>query len=108
MRRPLLWLIAIVIAVAPTLADVCRVDCERERPPECPLHQPAPRTCSHAHTIGSATLTQASADTQRPAVAAFVVATPGARLERVALELSCIDHQHIPPLRSPRAAVLRI
>ena len=95
MKRPLLWMIALLIAVAPALADVCRVDCERGRPPtvrlkpdttenyatECPLHQQAPHRCSHDHTIGSATLTRAIVDAQRPLVAAIVIAAPDATLE---------------------------
>ena len=108
MKRPLLWLIALAIAVAPALADVCRVDCERERPPECPLHQPAPHKCSHDHTIASATLTRTSVDTQRPVVAATVIAAPGATLELLAPDRSRIEHLHVPPLRSPRIDVLRI
>ena len=122
MKRPLLWLIALVIAVAPALADVCRVDCERGRPPtvrlnpdttdnyatECPLHQPAPQRCSHDHTIGSATLTRVIVDVQRPLAAAIVIAAPDATLEPVALDRSRVEHLHVPPLRSPRIDVLRI
>jgi len=108
MKRPLLWVIALLIAAAPALADVCRVDCERARPPECPLHQPAPHRCSHDHTIGSATLTRAIVDAQRPLVAAIVIAASDATLESLALERSRVEHRHVPPLRSPRATVLRI
>ena len=122
MKQPLLWLIALLIAVAPALADVCRVDCERGRPPtvrlkpdttenyatECPLHQQAPHKCSHDHTISSATLTRAIVDAQRPLVAAIVIAAPDATLEPVALDRSRVEHRHLPPLRSPRIDVLRI
>lgn len=108
MKRPLLWVIALVIAVAPALADVCRVDCERERPPACPLHHQAPHKCSHDHTIVSATLTRAIVDAQRPLVAAIVIAAPDATLEPLALDRSLIEHRHIPPLRSSRLDVLRI
>ena len=108
MKQPLLWVIALLIAAAPALAEVCRVDCERDRPPECPLHQQAPHTCSHDHAIASATLTRAIADAQRPLVAAIVVAAPDATLEALALDGSRIEYRHIPPLRSPRIDVLRI
>ena len=122
MKRPLLWVIALVIAVAPALADVCRVDCERGRPPtvrlkpdttenyatECPLHQQAPHKCSHDHMIGSATLTRAIVDTQRPLVAATVIAAPDATLKPLTLDRSRVEHLHVPPLRSPRIDVLRI
>ena len=108
MKRPLLWMIALLIAVAPALADVCRVDCERDRPPECPLHQPAPHSCSHDHTIGSATLTRVIVDVQRPLVVAIVIAAPDATLEPVALDRSRVEHLHLPLLRSPRIDVLRI
>jgi|KBSSwiStaDraftv2_1062776.scaffolds.fasta_scaffold2601115_2 hypothetical protein len=108
MKRPLLWVIALLIAAAPALVDVCRVDCERARPPECPLHQPAPHRCSHDHTIGSATLTRAIVDAQRPLVSAIVIAAPDATLELLALDRSRVERRHIPPLRSPRIDVLRV
>jgi hypothetical protein len=108
MKRTLLWAVALLIAVAPVLADVCRVDCERERPPECPLHQQAPHKCSHDHAIGSATLTRAIVDAQRPLVAAIVITVPDAVLEPLALDRSRVEHLHIPPLHSPRATILRI
>jgi hypothetical protein len=121
MKRPLLWVIALLIAVAPALADVCRVDCEGGRPTvrlkpdttenyatECPLHQPSPHQCSHDHTIASATLTRAIVDAQRPLVASIVIAAPDATLEPVALDRSSVEHLHVPPLRSPRVTILRI
>ena len=108
MKRPLLWLIALLIAVAPALADLCRVDCERDRPPECPLHQPTPHKCSHDHTIGAATLTRAIVDAQRPLAVALVIAAPDATLEPLALDRSRVEHLHVPPLRAPRIDVLRI
>jgi len=121
MKRPLLWIIALLIAVAPALADVCRVDCEGGRPTvrlepdttenyatECPLHQPTPHQCSHDHTIGAATLTRAIVDAHRPLVASIVIAAPDATLEPVALDRSRVEHLHVPPLRSPRIDVLRI
>ena len=109
MKRPSLWLIALLLAVAPALADVCRADCERDRPPECPLHQQAPHTCSHDHTIGSATLTRATVDAQRPLAAAILIAAPDATPEALALARSRVEHLHVvPPLRSPRIDVLRI
>jgi hypothetical protein len=44
MKRLMLWIVAFVIAAAPVLADLCRLDCERQRQPACPLHQiPAAR-----------------------------------------------------------------
>jgi len=122
MKRPLLWLIALLIAVVPALADVCRVDCEgggwptvRLKPDttensatECPLHEQAPHKCSHDHTIGTATLTRAIVDAQRPLVAAIVIAAPDATLEPVAIDRSRVEHLHVPPLRSSRIDVLRI
>jgi hypothetical protein len=107
MKRPLLWMIALLIAVAPALADVCRVDCDRDRPPECPLHQQAPHKCSHDHTIAAATITRVDVDAYRP-VAAILDAAPGVTFEPVALDRSRVEHLHIPPLRSPRIDVLRI
>ena len=101
-------MIALVIAVAPALADVCRVDCDRDRPPECPLHQPAPHKCSHDHMIGAATLTRAIVDAQRPLVAAILISAPDSTLEPLALDRSRVEQLHVPPLRSPRATVLRI
>ena len=122
MKRPSLWLIALLLAVAPALADVCRVDCEggggstvRLRPhttendaAECPLHEQAPHKCSHDHTIGSATLTRVIVDAQRPLVAATVIAAPDATLQPLVLDRSRVAHLHVPPLRSSRATVLRI
>ena len=108
MKRPLLWVIALLIAAAPALVDVCRVDCERARPPACPLHQPAPHRCSHEHTIGSATLTRTIVDAQRPLVTAIVITAPDATLELLALDRSRVEHMHVPPLRFPRIDVLRI
>jgi len=107
MKRPLLWMIALLIAVAPALADVCRVDCDRDRPPECPLHQQAPHKCSHDHTIAAATITRVDVDAYRP-VTATLDAAPGVTFEPVALDRSRVEHLHIPPLRSPRIDVLRI
>ena len=107
MKRPLLWMIALLIAVAPALADVCRVDCDRDRPPECPLHQQAPHKCSHDHTIAAATITRVDVDAYR-SVAAILDAAPGVTFEPVALDRSRVEHLHIPPLRSPRIDVLRI
>jgi len=107
MKRPLLWMIALLIAVAPALADVCRVDCERDRAPECPLHEQAPHKCSHDHTIAAATITRVDVDAYRP-VAAILDAAPGVTFEPVALDRSRVEHLHIPPLRSPRIDVLRI
>ena len=121
MKRPLLWMIALLIAVAPALADVCRVDCEGGRRPtvrltpdttenyatECPLHQQAPHKCSHDHTIAAATITRVDVDAYRP-VAAILDAAPGVTFEPVALDRSRVEHLHIPPLRSPRIDVLRI
>jgi len=107
MKRPLLWMIALLIAVAPALADVCRVDCDRDRPPECPLHQQAPHKCSHDHTIAAATITRVDVDAYRP-VAAILDAAPGVTFEPVALDRSRVEHLHVPPLRSPRIDVLRI
>jgi hypothetical protein len=109
MKRPLLWIVALVIAAAPVVADVCRLDCARERPPECPLHQQAPHGCTHDHTIGSAGLTRASVDTSRPIDVAIAVAPDCASLVPASAGVSRIDRRHAPPhLRSPRPDVLRI
>ena len=122
MKQPLLWLIALLIAVAPALADVCRVDCEGGRQQtirlnpdttesyatECPLHQQAPHKCSHDHTIGAAAVVRAIVDAQRPLAAAIVIAAPDAALGSLALDRSRLEHLHVPPLRSPRLDVLRI
>jgi hypothetical protein len=108
MKRPLLFLIALVIAVAPA-AEVCRLDCERPKQPECPLHQQTPpHTCAHDHTIGTATLNGANAGAPRPAGPAIAV-TPGpTTIEPIALDQSRLDRRHSPPPRSPRIDVLRI
>lgn len=108
MKRLLLWLIALVIASAPAAAEVCRLDCERPKPPECPLHQQAPHQCSHDHTIGSATLDRANAGAPRPADAAIAVTPARATIEPIALERPRTDRPHSRPPRSPRIDVLRI
>jgi hypothetical protein len=112
MKRPLLGIIAVVIAgvitAAPVVTDVCRLDCARERPPECPLHQRAPHTCTHDHTIGTAGLTRASVDTSRPTDVAIAVTPSRAALAPASVVVSRIERQHAPPLRSPRPDVLRI
>ena len=122
MKRPLLWVIALLIAVAPALAErvprrlrawppadgPAEAGHYRNYAPECPLHEQAPHKCSHDHTISAATLTRAIVDAQRPLVAAIVIAAPDATLEPLALDRSRVEHLHLPPLRSPRIDVLRI
>jgi len=108
MKRLPLWIIALVIAAAPALNDVCRLDCERQHPPDCPLHQQAPHTCAHDHTIGAATPTRAAVDASRPLVVAIAVTPDRIAPARRVIDLFRIEHQHAPPLRSPRPDVLRI
>jgi hypothetical protein len=108
MKRLLLWIVALVIAAAPVLADVCRLNCERERQPACPLHQQAPHKCAHDHTVGGAGLTRAIADVPRPVPSAIVVARIDVTGGRASTALPGIDDRHAPPNRSPRTDVLRI
>ena len=108
MKRPLLLIVALVIAVAPALADICRLDCERARQPECPLHQQAPHKCAHDHTIGSATLTRATVDAPRPVGPAIAITPSRVTIEPIVLDLSRIQHHRTPPHRSPHIDVLRI
>lgn len=108
MKRVLLWIVALVIAAAPVAGDLCRLDCERERPPECPLHQQAPHPCTHDHTIGAATPAPAGVDAPRPAAAAVAVVYARCRADISPADAGRvrIDRQHAPPIRSPRPDVL--
>lgn len=108
MKRLLLWTVALVIAAAPVVNDLCRLDCERERPPACPLHQQTPHKCAHDHTIGAAALTRAGVDAPRPLPVAVALASERLSPVPVAVDLFRNEHQHAPPLRSPRPDVLRI
>jgi hypothetical protein len=108
MRRLLLWVLALVIAAAPAVADVCRLDCARERQPACPQHQTAPHRCSHDHAIAAADLTRASADAQRPIVAGIVVALPDFRRSHDSIVLVPVEPHQTPPLQASRTDVLRI
>jgi hypothetical protein len=108
MKRLLLWIVVLVIAAAPVLNDVCRLDCERAHPPECPLHQPAPHKCAHDHSIGAAALTRAGGDATRPMSAAVAVAPYRIAVAPVSINLARVERQHAPPIRSPRPDVLRI
>ena len=112
MKRQLLWIITVVIAgviaAAPVVADVCRLDCARDRPPECPLHQQAPHRCIHDHSIGTAGLTRAGVDTSRPIDVAIAVTPHRAAFTRASVDVSGIERRHAPPLRSSRPDVLRI
>jgi len=107
MRRLFLLLIAVLIAAAPVVADVCRVDCERERQPVCPLHQQAPHKCLHEHSIVPGTLSGAHVDAPPPA---FVAIATVASLANAIVTTRTTDvaSSHAPPLRSPRIDVLRI
>ena len=87
MKRLLLWTLALVIAAAPAVAEVCRLDCARPDPPACPLHQKAPRPCAHDHAIAAADLTRAGVDLSRPLVAAIVVAVPDFRRAHQSVEV---------------------
>ena len=107
MKRLLLWMVALLIAAAPVLDDVCRLDCERAHPPECPLHQQAPHKCAHDHSIGAASLTRASVGASRPAPAAIAAAAYRAAATASA-DVLRIEREHTPPIRPPRPDVLRI
>jgi hypothetical protein len=108
MKRHLLWVIALVIAAAPALADVCRLDCGRERPPECPLHQQAPHKCAHDHTIKPAAPTRVSTAATRPLDVAIAIVPSHASAAPTAVIVARITREHAPPARSPRSNVLRI
>ena len=108
MNRPLLWIVALLIAAAPVAADVCRLDCARDRRPECPLHQQAPHTCTHDHTIGTAELTRASVDTARPIILLMAATPADAAVALVSIDLFRAEPPHAPPHRSSRPDVLRI
>jgi hypothetical protein len=84
MKRLLLWTLALVIAAAPAVAEVCRLDCARPDPPACPLHQKA------------------------PLVAAIVVAFADFSRPQASASLLPIEEHHTPPPRAPRTDILRI
>ena len=107
MRRLFLLLIAVLIASAPVVADICRVDCERERQPVCPLHQQAPHKCLHQHSIVPGTLSGGHVEAPLPAFVAIATMTPFATAI-VTTRSTDIASSHAPPLRSPRIDVLRI
>jgi hypothetical protein len=108
MKRLLLLIVALVIAVAPALADICRLDCERARQPECPLHQQAPHKCAHDHTVAAADVARTSLGVSRPLVVAIAVIPPHLDAAPIVTDLRDIECQHAPPLRSPHIDVLRI
>lgn len=108
MSRPVLWVVALVMAAAPALADVCRFDCERDRQPECPLHQQAPHKCGHDHTAGAAGLTRASSDASRPPDSAIAVPTYRLPITSSRVHVLRVERQHAPPRRSTPTTVLRI
>ena len=106
MKRLPFWIIALLIAAAPVVNDLCRLDCERERPPDCPLHQQAPHTCAHDRTIGAANLPRASVDAARSVDSVAMALTPyRAPIASQSVDLSRIDRQQAPPLRSPRLRI---
>ena len=108
MKRLLLWVVAIVIAAAPVVNDVCRLDCERAHQDECPLHQTTPHKCAHDHTSAAASLARAGADVSRPAPAAIPVERHRLSLARASADLLGLERDVAPPPRSPRLDVLRI
>ncbi len=108
MNRLMLWIVAFVIAAAPVLADLCRLDCERQRQPECPLHQQTPHQCGHDHAAVSYDRVRASADSIRPIFLAIVVTPARVDDAPTACHLFRAGRQHAPPLRSPHTDVLRI
>jgi hypothetical protein len=108
MKRLLLWTLALVIAAAPAVAEVCRLDCARPDPPACPLHQKAPRPCAHDHAISAADLTRGGVDLSRPLVAAITVTFHLDALAPVTASLHRGEHQHAPPFPSHQLVVLRI
>ncbi len=107
MKRLLLWLIAVVIAGVPTITDGCRLACAKDRPAECPLHQPTPQPCSHDQSVSAADLTRPTVDLLRTAVVAIVSAPACLVNFPHAIDVVAIDRQHAPPLRS-RHDILRI
>ena len=108
MKRLLLWTLALVIAAAPAIAEVCRLDCARPDPPACPLHHTAPRPCLHDHAVVAADLTRVSVDLQRPIVAVIVVALPDFRRPHESNDVLPLEHPNAPPPRAFRTDVLRI
>jgi hypothetical protein len=108
MKRLLLWVLALVIAAAPAVAEVCRLDCARPDPPACPLHQSAPRPCLHDHAIAAADLTRVNVDLSRPLVAAIVVAVPDFRRAHQSADPFPVEDRYAPPPRASRTDVLRI
>jgi len=108
MKRLLLWTLALVIAAAPAVAEVCRLDCARPDPPACPLHQKAPRPCAHDHAIAAADLTRVGLDVSRPLVAVFVVALPDFRRPHESNDVRPLEAPHTSPPRASRTDILRI
>ena len=108
MKRLLLWTLAIVIAAAPAVAEVCRLDCARPDPPACPLHQKAPRPCTHDHAIAAADLTRVGVNLSRPLAAVIVVAVPDFSRGHQSVEVPLLERLHAPPPRASRTDILRI
>jgi hypothetical protein len=108
MKRLLLVFVALVIATAPAVADLCRADCERARQPECPLHQQTPHSCAHDHAIAQRIINRAHLDVTPPILAAVASATSAITSPYVSTEFASVTPQHAPPFLSPRILVLRI
>ena len=106
MKRLLLALIALFIAAAPVLADVCRAECERASQPACPLHQQTPHNCRHDHSVTKGTTAPAAAAAQ-PLFIAVAMTWPAAEPFVPAAFASTVP-EHTPPLRSPHIVSLRI
>jgi hypothetical protein len=108
MKPLLLWILALVVAAAPVVADVCRLDCARPDPPPCPQHQTTPHPCAHDHAIAAADLTRVSVEVSRPLVAAIVVALPDFRRPHESNDVLPRQRRHASPPRAPRTDILRI
>jgi len=46
--------IALIVALAPSIGDICTLGCDAAAPPPCPAHesrhQPSPNPCGHDHS----------------------------------------------------------
>jgi hypothetical protein len=108
MSRLLLGIVAFVIAAAPVLVDVCRLDCQRQRQPACPLHQQTPHPCGHDHTAVSYDRVRVSADVVRPVFLAIEVTPARVTVTPTVWRLLRPGRRPALPQRSSHTDVLRI
>jgi hypothetical protein len=108
MNRLFLTLVSLVIATAPAVVDICRIDCERVRQTECPLHQPTPHKCAHDHAIAQGALGSATSDAAGPRLVAVDAARIHIANTFVSIDRSSTPIRLISPICCPHIVPLRI